>query len=142
MQQVVGIPFSFAVPFPVSRLLHATLGSSCFLQLWDAAKLTQIPFPVEEKECYCCGLTYISSVRQSLLPRFPFTFACAFDYECSLSCASGSWGTLQLKTFLSRSRLLLITGHLLVFIYIGVRELVQRDIFFKLLTFVKRILSR
>jgi hypothetical protein len=72
MQQVVGIPFSFAVPFPVSRLLHATLGSSCFLQLWDAAKLTQIPFPVEEKECYCCGLTYISSVRQSLLPRFPF----------------------------------------------------------------------
>jgi hypothetical protein len=44
-------------------------------------------------------------------------------------------GTLQLKTFLSRSRLLLITGHLLVFICIGVRELVQRNIFFKLLTF-------
>jgi hypothetical protein len=132
MQQVVGIPFSFAVPFPVSRLLHATLGSSCFLQLWDAAKLTQIPFPVEEKECYCCGLTYISSVRQSLLPRFPFTFACAFDYECSFTLCFrelGNAGAAQ-GPFLSRSRLLLITGHLLVFIYIGVRELVQRDIFF------------
>jgi hypothetical protein len=34
----------------------------------------------------------------------------------------------------------LITGHLLVFICIGVRELVQRDIFFKLLTFVEAYL--
>jgi hypothetical protein len=34
----------------------------------------------------------------------------------------------------------LITDHLLVFIYIGVRELVQRNIFFKLLTFVEAYL--
>jgi hypothetical protein len=34
----------------------------------------------------------------------------------------------------------LITGHLLVFICIGVGELVQRDIFFKLLTFVEAYL--
>jgi hypothetical protein len=34
----------------------------------------------------------------------------------------------------------LITDHLLVFIYIGVRELVQRDIFFKLLTFAEAYL--
>jgi hypothetical protein len=34
----------------------------------------------------------------------------------------------------------LITGHLLVFICIGVRELVQRNIFFKLLTFAEAYL--
>jgi hypothetical protein len=47
----------------------------------------------------------------------------------------GAGNCFKLKTFLSRSRLLLIAGHLLVFISIGVRELVQRNIFFKLLTF-------
>jgi hypothetical protein len=116
-------------------LLHATLGSSCFLQLGDAAKLTQIPFPVKEKECYWCGLTCISSVHQSLLPRFPFSFACAFDYECSLSCASGSWELFQAQDLSFPFSFVLIAGHLLVFISIGVRELVQRNIFFKLLTF-------
>ena len=99
---MVGIPFSFAIPFsrfPVCYTPLLDLRSRILKELWDAAKLTQIPFLVEEKECYWCGLTCISSVHQSLLPRFPFSFA-------------------------------LITGHLLGFICIGVRELVQRNIFF------------
>jgi uncharacterized protein (DUF983 family) len=47
-------------------------------------------------------------------------------------------GTLQAQDLSFPFSFVLIAGHLLVFIYIGVRELVQRNIFFKLLTFVKR----
>ena len=107
---MVGIPFSFAIPFsrfPVCYTPLLDLRSSILKELWDAAKLTQIPFP----------------------------FACAFDYECSLPCASGSWELFQAQDLSFPFSFALITGHLLVFICIGVRELVQRNIFFKLLTF-------
>jgi hypothetical protein len=50
-------------------------------------------------------------------------------------------GTLvKLMNFPFPFSFVLIAGHLLVFICIGVRELVQRDIFFKLLTFVEAYL--
>ena len=61
---------------------------------------------------------------------FPVLVCFAFDYECSLSCASGSWELFQAQDLSFPFSFALITGHLLVFICIGVRELVQRNIFF------------
>jgi hypothetical protein len=127
---VVGIPFP--VCNPVSRFSFATRHSwiSGPASGRSSGTLRCFPFLVEERKCYCFRLTYIYGVRQRLLPRFPFAFACAFDYECSLPCASGSWELFQAQDLSFPFSFALITGHLLEFICIGVRELVQRNIFF------------